>query len=148
MTHKNWGTSFHAVPNCISFILHLTTVFAQVIKLSCCFKLNSTEFKIKILASYFAFSSSALELKAKLSSWAVSFLKKLFYWSIVDLWCCVDFHYTARWFIYIIHTYIYIYILFILLSISGLSQDIEYSSLCYTVGHCCLSILYIIVCIC
>ena len=29
----------------------------------------------------------------------------------------------------------------------GLSQDVEYSSLCYTVGPCCLSILYIIVCI-
>ena len=29
----------------------------------------------------------------------------------------------------------------------GLSQDIEYSSLCYTAGPCCLSILYIIVCI-
>ena len=26
-----------------------------------------------------------------------------------------------------------------------LSQDIEYSSLCYTVGPCCLSILYIVV---
>ena len=32
----------------------------------------------------------------------------------------------------------------------GLSQDIEYSSLCYTVGPYCLSILHIniIVCIC
>ena len=30
----------------------------------------------------------------------------------------------------------------------GLPQDIEYCSLCYTVGLCCLSILYIIVCIC
>ena len=30
----------------------------------------------------------------------------------------------------------------------GLSQDIEYSSLCCTVGPCRLSILYIIVCIC
>ena len=29
----------------------------------------------------------------------------------------------------------------------GLSQDIEYSSLCYTVGPCCLSILNVIVCI-
>ena len=29
-----------------------------------------------------------------------------------------------------------------------LSQDIEYSPLCYTVGLCYLSILYIIVCIC
>ena len=29
-----------------------------------------------------------------------------------------------------------------------LSQNIEYCSLCYGVGLCCLSILYIIVCIC
>ena len=43
--------------------------------------------------------------------------------------------------IYIIYIYIYI------LSHYGLSQDIEYSSLCYTVGPC-LSILYVIVCIC
>ena len=30
----------------------------------------------------------------------------------------------------------------------GLSQDIKYSSLCHTVGPYCLSILYVIVCIC
>ena len=30
----------------------------------------------------------------------------------------------------------------------GLLQDIEYSSLCYTVGPCCFSTLYIVVCIC
>ena len=29
-----------------------------------------------------------------------------------------------------------------------LSQDIEYSSLCCTVGPCCWSILYIVICIC
>ena len=41
--------------------------------------------------------------------------------------------------------YVYIYIFFFYY---GLSQDIESSSLCYTVGPCCLSILYIIGCIC
>ena len=30
----------------------------------------------------------------------------------------------------------------------GLLWDMEYSSLCYTVGSCCLPILYIYVCIC
>ena len=30
----------------------------------------------------------------------------------------------------------------------GLSQDIEYSSLCYAVGPCCLCIPNVIVCIC
>ena len=38
---------------------------------------------------------------------------------------------------YIIH----IYILFHILSHYGVSQNIEYSSLCYTVGPCCLFIL-------
>ena len=43
---------------------------------------------------------------------------------------------------------IHIYVLFHILFHYGLSQDIEYSSLCFTVGPCCLSVLYIIVCIC
>ena len=43
---------------------------------------------------------------------------------------------------------IYIYVIFHILFHCDLSQDIEYSSLCYTVGFCCLSILYILVCIC
>ena len=30
----------------------------------------------------------------------------------------------------------------------GLSQDIEHSSLCYRIGPCCLSIHYLIICIC
>ena len=42
----------------------------------------------------------------------------------------------------------HIYILSHILLHYGLSQDIEHSSLCYTVGPCCLSILYTIVCIC
>ena len=46
----------------------------------------------------------------------------------------------------VIHTYIYI--LFPILFHYGLLQDIEYSSLCYTVGPCCLSVLYTVVCIC
>ena len=40
-------------------------------------------------------------------------------------------------------THIYIDILFHVLSHYGLLQDIEYSSLCYTVVPCCLSIVYI-----
>jgi len=42
------------------------------------------------------------------------------------------------------HTYILVHIL----PYSGLSQDIEYSSPCCTVGPCCLSIPYILVSIC
>ena len=41
--------------------------------------------------------------------------------------------------------YIYIYILFQILFHYRLLQDSEYSSLCYTVGPCCLSILYTVV---
>ena len=39
----------------------------------------------------------------------------------------------AQLYIYI-YIYVYIYILFHILSHDGLSQDIEYNSLCYTVG--------------
>ena len=44
----------------------------------------------------------------------------------------------------VIHIYtLFFYILFHY----GLSQDIKYSSLCYTLGPCCSSIRYVIVCI-
>ena len=45
----------------------------------------------------------------------------------------------------VIHIYTYF---FHMIFHYGLSEDIECSSLCYTVGHCCLSVLYIIVYIC
>ena len=62
-----------------------------------------------------------------------------FNWSVVDLQCCVHFWWTAKWL-----SFTYIYILFPY----GLLQDIESSSLCYTVGPCCLSILCKVVYIC
>ena len=49
----------------------------------------------------------------------------------------------------VIQLYIYMYIFFFqILFPYRLLQNIEYSSLCYTVGPCWLSILYIVVCIC
>ena len=56
------------------------------------------------------------------------FLKIYFYWSIVDLQCCINLCCTAV---------IQLYILFNILLDDGLSQDIAYHSLCYTVGPCC-----------
>ena len=75
------------------------------------------------------------------------FLNYLIYyflnWSIVNLPCCVNLCCTAEWL-----SYTHIYILFYILYHYGLSWDIEYNSLCYTIGPC-LSILYIIiVCFC
>ena len=60
----------------------------------------------------------------------------LFHWSNVDLQCCVNFYCTGKWFS---NTYTYIYSSHILFHY-GLSQDIEYSSLCYTEGPSCLSL--------
>ena len=55
-----------------------------------------------------------------------------FIWSIVDLQSSANYCCQAKLFSY---TYIHFYILFHY----GLSQDIEYSSLCYTVRSCYLS---------
>ena len=75
--------------------------------------------------------------------WILKFLIYFLNWSTVDLQCCVNFCCTAKWF-----SYTYIHILFYILFHYSLSQDTEYSSIFYTVGPCCLSILYIIICIC
>ena len=67
-----------------------------------------------------------------------------FNWSIVDLQCCVGFTCSAEWFSY---TYTY-YINYFLGSFPyRLLQDIEFSSLCYTVGPC-FSVLYVLMYIC
>ena len=44
-------------------------------------------------------------------------------------------------------TSIHVYILFHIISHYGLSHDIDYNSLCNTVETCCLSIIYVVVCI-
>ena len=73
---------------------------------------------------------------------AFTFFKN-FYWSRVDLQCCVNSCCTAK---RIIH--IHISTLFQILFPYRSLQSIEQSSLCYTVGPHQLSILYIVVCIC
>ena len=70
--------------------------------------------------------------------------KNLFYWRIVSLQCCVNLYCTEKWFSNT-YIYIYLYILFHILSHHGFSQDTEYISLCYTTAPCCLPILYMIV---
>ena len=69
--------------------------------------------------------------------------------SIVDSQCHVNFYCTAKWFsnicAYYIHTHTHTHtnIPFHILFHYGVSKDTEYSSLCYTVGCCYFSILYI-----
>ena len=62
-------------------------------------------------------------------SWCTVLLQSLLHSKVTHLYT-----YTHSFSLYIISHY-------------GLSQDIEYSSVCYIVGHCCLSILFIIACI-
>ena len=73
-----------------------------------------------------------------------------FYWCIVDLQCCVSFRYTAKWFRYVYHIYIYVYIseCMYIYSFSDaflfrLLQDIKYSFLCYIVSSYCLFVVYL-----
>ena len=65
-----------------------------------------------------------------------------FYWGMVDLQCCVNLCCAAKWF-----SDAYTHILFCILFNYGLSQDMEYSSLCYAVDLIVYT-LYIIVCFC
>ena len=70
-----------------------------------------------------------------------SFLKTLLKYSWFTMLCLISAVQQSD-------SVIYIYILFHILFHCGLSQDNDYSSLCSTVGPCCLSILHIIVFIC
>ena len=70
----------------------------------------------------------------------------LFYWSIIDLQCCLSFWHTAKWLSYTyLHAYTYSFSFsFPLWFITGFWIH----SLCCTVGPCCLCILNIVVFIC
>ena len=81
-------------------------------------------------------------LQIQLSTW-YTFVSFFLNWSIVDLQCCVNYCCTAKWL-----SYTYICIRFHIVFHYGLSQDSDYSSLCYIVGPCCSPVLYIPVCMC
>ena len=72
-------------------------------------------------------------------TWASSFSPCWSYGAITDTQCCRNLCCTAKWSssVYIL-SFSYIYMYFIVIC----------SSLCYAVGPCCWSILYIMVCIC
>ena len=61
-------------------------------------------------------------------------------WDMLDLQYSVSFRCQQSDF--------YFSVLFSILFHYSLLQNIQYSSLCYTVSPCCLSILYMVVCIC
>ena len=70
--------------------------------------------------------------------------------SVIHIYTHIYIHVYTHTYIYTyiyIYIYIYIYVLFHVLFHYGLSLDIEYSSLCYIVRPCCLSILFTIVCL-
>ena len=56
----------------------------------------------------------------------VKYLLKIFDWSVVDFWVCVNFCCTAKWL-----SYTEIYVLLYILFHYGLSQDIKYTPVLY-----------------
>ena len=82
--------------------------------------------------------------------WVFCFVLLYFYYSYFIVW--YQFLLYSKMPQSFIHAYIYIcihthtHILFLIFH-HVLSQEIGYSSLCYTLGPCCLSILSVIVCI-
>ena len=96
-------------------------------------------FFFKILS--FVKIDAMLKVSILIDSFSQYDLSLYFYWHIVDLQCSANLCCMAKWL-----RYTNIYVLFHICFQYGLSQDIEYSSLSYTLGPCCLSILNVIVC--
>ena len=79
--------------------------------------------------------------------WTVFLFKKvLFYWSKVDLQCCVNFSCPAKWFSYCYTQYTQSFFRFF--SILVYQGTLNISSLCHIGRPCCLSTLYIVTYVC
>ena len=118
------------------------------------------------LALFLRFSTFFLPLLLRKVQVFSSFFNKLFYSTTVSVECISavqqsnsDIYIHTHIYIYVhiyiyiyiyiyIHTHTYIHVVFPILFHYGLSQDNQYSSLCYKVGPCCPSILHIRVSIC
>ena len=83
---------------------------------------------IELMSPALAGGFFTIEPPGKPNSPRYWFWKIFSYWSIVDLQCCVNFYCIVKLFSSIC-TYVPFHILFHY----GLAQDIEYSSLCYTI---------------
>ena len=108
-------------------------------------KQNFAKPGVSIYAKLSSLFALAGDLRLKMLCISFKFFSlNLFYWSIVVLQCCGNLCCAAKW----LQLYIYVCVcvcvfFFIFFFHYDLSQVTEYSSLCYTVGPCCLSILYI-----
>ena len=89
--------------------LHLVNNFIYRIEkiislLTACWNFKISHFLITHELAY----QSTTSLLMNLGFWVLFvFFLNLFYWSIVDLQCCINFYWTAKWFRY---TYLSIYI--------------------------------------
>ena len=96
-------------------------------------------------SSWFKYYQKGPGSSSHFSSWDclssalnLTYLFLILYWSIVNLQCCVSFMCTAKW---VHYAYLFFFRLF-----SHIDYYRVHGPLCYTVGHCWLSILHIVVC--
>ena len=123
------------------------TVIAHVLSLKCkhflsfaCFLISLHKVFSTLCIHYF------METNFHIYTKSIVFFS-YFYWNIVES-LLYNKKVTQLYIYMYMYIYIYTHILLHVLFQYGLLQHVEYSSLCYSVGHCFLSILYIPVCIC
>ena len=102
---------------------------------------------INLLTLFTSRESMSLPLKSG-NLMIIFFFQTTFHWNIVDLLTNVVLVSGVQQSDSYIYVCMYTHILFQVIFHYTLLQDIEYSSLCYTMGPYWLSSLYIVVCIC